>query len=102
MPVLIYVCPVGDVLPRLHPRLWMAEPPALQPLHMSAVREALGALIPAALHRNLDKAAQRAKDELGALRGGSVLCVDGWRVSVRSEDALARGRLQEDVLEFSC
>ena len=26
--------------------------------------------------------------------------MDGWRVSVRTEDALARGRLQEDALEF--
>ena len=66
-------------------------PPAIQPLHMSAVREALGALIPERL---------TAKDDLGALRGGSVLFMDGWRVSVRAEDALARGRLQEDALEF--
>ena len=29
-----------------------------------------------------------------------ALFVDGWRVSVRAEDALARGRLQEDALEF--
>jgi hypothetical protein len=75
-------------------------PPEIQPLHMSAVREALGALIPERLHRSSDKAAKRAKDDFGALRGGSALCMDGWRVSVRAEDALARGRLQEDALEF--
>ena len=26
--------------------------------------------------------------------------MDGWRVNVRAEDALARGRLQEDAMEF--
>ena len=76
-------------------------PVAMQPLHMSAVRESLGALIPAQLHKSLDTAVRKGKDKFGALRGDSVLCVDGgWRVSVRAEDALARGRLQEDALEF--
>jgi len=76
-------------------------PAELQPLHMSAVREVLGALIPARLHRSLDKAVKKGKDDFGAVRGDSVLYVDGgWRVSVRAEDALARGRLQEDALEF--
>ena len=77
-----------------------AVPVAIQPLHMSAVREALGALIPDRLHKSLDKAVSRTKDYFGAQRGGSVLSMDGWRVSVRAEDALARGRLQEDALEF--
>ena len=75
-------------------------PPELQPLHMSAVREALGALIPEALHKSMDKAAQKMKDDLGVMRGGSVSFMDGWRVNVRAEDALARGRLQEDAMEF--
>ena len=69
-------------------------PAEMQPLHMSAVREALGSLIPARLHKTLDKAAKNSKDEFGTMRGESVLCIDGgWRVSVRAEDALARGRL---------
>ena len=29
-----------------------------------------------------------------------MLRMDDWRVNVRSEDALARGSLQEDTLEF--
>ena len=75
-------------------------PAEIQPLHMPAVREALGALIPAGLHQSLDKAAKRGKDDFGSLRGGSVLFMNDWRVSVRAEDALARGQLQEDALEF--
>ena len=75
-------------------------PSEIQPLHMPAVREALGCLIPEGLHRSLDQAAARAKDDFGGLRGGSVLRMSGWGVSVRAEDALARGRLQEDALEF--
>lgn len=75
-------------------------PVEIQPLHMSAVREALGALIPARSHKSLDQAAQKAKDDFGSLRGGSVLFMDDWRISVRAEDALARGQLQEDALEF--
>ena len=67
---------------------------------MPAVRESLGALIPAELHSSLDKAAANAKDVFGSVGDGSVLFMDSWRVSVRAEDALARGRLQEDALEF--
>ena len=75
-------------------------PLELQPLHASAVREALGALIPARLHRRHDDAVRKGKSEFGPLRGGSMLYMDGWRVSVRAEDALAQGRLQEDALEL--
>ena len=75
-------------------------PPEIQPLHMSQVRESLGALIPAELHKSLDKAASRVKDAFGPVGGGSVLFMDSWRVSVRAEDALARGQLQEDALVF--
>ena len=71
-------------------------PPEIQPLHMSQVRESLGALIPAELHKSLDKAASRVKDVSGPVGGGSVLFMDSWRVSVRAEDALARGQLQEE------
>ena len=52
-------------------------PPEIQPLHMSEVREALGALIPEHLHKNLDKAAQKVKDDFGVMRGGSVLFMNG-------------------------
>jgi hypothetical protein len=84
---------------------WLGEveddvPPEIQPLHASAVREALGALIPERLHKCLDAATKRGKDDLGAVRGESVVSMDSWRVSVRVEDALARGRLQEDALEW--
>ena len=75
-------------------------PPEIQPLHMPAVRESLGALIPADLHATLDKAAARVKDAFGSVCGRSVLFMDRWQVSVRAENALARGQLQEDALEF--
>ena len=57
-------------------------------------------MIPARLHKSLDQAARRLKDNFGGLRGGSVLHMSDWRISVRAEDALARGRLQEDAVEF--
>ena len=74
--------------------------PQMQPLHMSAVRESLGALIPAGLHHTLDKAVQKGRDDFGPVRGGSVLRMDAWKVDVRTEDALARGRLDEAALEL--
>ena len=77
-----------------------ALPVGLLPLHMPAVKEALGALIPEGLHGDLDLAVSRGKDLHGDLRGGSVLKMEEWKINVRSEDALARGRLQEEVLEF--
>ena len=40
------------------------------------------------------------KDDFGTMRGGTVLRMDEWRVNVRAEDALARGRLDEEALEF--
>ena len=75
-------------------------PAEIQPLHMSAVKEALGALIPERLHKSFDRVVKQGKDDFGVLRGGSVLHMAGWRVSVRAEDFVARGRLQEDALEF--
>ena len=50
---------------------WVGEvedtvPEEIKPLHMSAVREALGALIPERLHRSLDAATKKGKDEFGA------------------------------------
>ena len=88
------------------PEKWTVEveddhvPVELRPLHMSAVREALGALIPDHLHKTLDAAVKRGKDDFGAVRGGAVLRMDKWTVNVRAEDALARGRLEEEVQEF--
>ena len=75
-------------------------PVEIQPLHMCAVKEALGALIPERLHRSLDKAVAQGKDDFGPVRGGAELRMDEWRVNVRAEDALARGRLEEEALEF--
>jgi len=75
-------------------------PLEIQPLHMSAVREALGALIPERLHKRHDKAAAKAKVDYGAVRGGVKLLMSGWGLNVRAEDALARGRLEEEALEF--
>jgi hypothetical protein len=67
---------------------------------MPAVKEALGALIPEGLHGSLDVAVSRGKDVRGDVRGGGVLKMEEWKINVRSEDALASGRLQEEVLEF--
>ena len=75
-------------------------PPQVDWLHMSAVKEALGALIPARLHRTLDEDVKKGKDTFGVLPGGASLRMDDWKVNVRGEDALARGSLSEDVLEF--
>ena len=44
-------------------------PPEIQPLHMSQVRESLGALIPDDLHRSLDKAVARIEDVFGPAGG---------------------------------
>ena len=74
-------------------------PVEIQPLHMSAVKEALGALIPARLHRKLDAMVKKGKDDFGPLRGGTVLRMGDWKVNVRAEDALARGTLTEEALE---
>ena len=73
----------------------------IQPLHMSAVKEALRALIPERLHGSLDRAVASQKDVVGSTTAGaSFLTMDDWRVSVQKEDFLHRGRLTEDVLEF--
>ena len=77
-----------------------AVPLDVAQLHMPAVKEALGALIPEGLHGSLDVAVSRGKDVRGDVRGGGVLKMEEWKINVRSEDALASGRLQEEVLEF--
>ncbi|CAK0862898.1 unnamed protein product, partial [Prorocentrum cordatum] len=90
-----------DVLGYWGGRVEDALSPEMRPLHMSAVRGALGALIPAALHGSLDRFVASQKD-VAVLGGGgaSFLTMDRYRVNVRSEDALRRGRFTEDVLEF--
>jgi hypothetical protein len=75
-------------------------PEEIKPLHMSAVKECLGALIPERLHRTLDAAVKRGRDDFGPLCGGATVRMGDWRVNVRAEDALARGRLEEEALEF--
>ena len=97
------VARIGDRVERLGEWDRVCEEPLpfeLQPLHMPAVREAIGALIPERLHWSLDAATAKGKEELGVVRGGSVLQMDDWKINVRSEDALAQGRLPEEVLEF--
>jgi hypothetical protein len=71
------------------------------PLHISAVKGVLGSLIPANLHSKLDGLAKKQKLPGDVVRGGSFLKLDGWRVSVYEEDALARGRLDKGMLFFS-
>ena len=72
-------------------------PVAIQPLQFADTQEAIGALIPPHLHSSLDEAVKKGKDPVGVVRGGSVIKIDDWRVNVRSEDALCRGSLSEDV-----
>ena len=55
---------------------------------------------PEALHPSLDKVVAKGKDAFGPVKGVSQLVLDCWGVSVRTEDALARGALQVDALEF--
>ena len=81
-------------------RVFDVVEPSLGPLHMSAVKEAMGALVPPRLHGSLDKAARRMKDAFGDVRGGCALRMDKWVVNVRSESALAEGRLERQALEF--
>ena len=69
-------------------------PTEIQPLHMSAVREALGALIPENLHKNQDNRAAKAKIDYSTVKGKSNLFMSGWKVDVRAEDALGRGTLE--------
>ncbi|CAK0828905.1 unnamed protein product, partial [Prorocentrum cordatum] len=89
-----------DVLGYWGGRVEDALSPEMRPLHMSAVKEALGALIPAALHGSLDRFVAAQKDVAVLGGGASYLLMDRYRVNVRSEDALRRGRFTEDVLEF--
>ena len=75
-------------------------PDEIQPLHMPAVKEALGSLIPEHLHSSLDKRVERQKDVTGVVSSGCFVTMGSWRVNVRSEDELFRGRLTKEVLEL--
>ena len=44
-------------------------PHNLQPLHLPAVKQVLGSLIPEKLHHSLDKAAKRMNDQTSGIRG---------------------------------
>ena len=66
-------------------------------LHMPAVREALGCLIPEDLHPRLDGKKTRAAKG-NALRAGVNLSAGQWKVDVSAEAALHSGRaLTKDV-----
>ena len=51
-------------------------PANLQPLHVPAVKEALGFLIPEKLHPSLDNAAKRMKDQFSGVRGAVHMAFD--------------------------
>ena len=76
-------------------------PSTLQPLHLPAVKEALGSLIPEKLHPSLDNAAKRMKYQSSEMRGAVHMQCDAWRVSVFEEETLNQGSLRWDVMEFS-
>eukprot|EP00959_Pyramimonas_sp_CCMP1952_P134400 2811960-Pyramimonas_sp.AAC.1 len=81
-------------------RVFNVVEPSLGPLRMSAVKEAMGALVPPRLHGSLDKAARGMKDAFGDVRGGCALRMNKWVVNAQSESALAEGRLERQALEF--
>ena len=72
----------------------------LQPLHLPAVKEGLGSLIPEKLHPSLDNAAKRMKDQSSGIRGAVHMQCDAWRVSVFEEEVLNQGALRWGVMEF--
>lgn len=75
-------------------------PVDIHPLHVPAVKEALGCLIPEELHPSLDSAARRMKDEGSEMRGSVHMQSDAWRVSVFEDEALSQGRPSWSVMEF--
>ena len=69
-------------------------------LHMPAVKEALGCLIPLDLHDSYDSAKGRQKKMLGQ-DDGVYLKAGKWRINVCLEQALAAGRaIKASELEF--
>ena len=70
-------------------------------LHMPAVREALGCLIPAELHPRLDNRAPKKNPGAAAETGSIQIQCGGWRVNVCEEQTLnERGPLVKGLLEF--
>ena len=69
-------------------------------LHMPAVKEALGCLIPADLHSTLDAKSARHR-KMGDVHSEVFLAAGKWRVNVCLEQALSTGRLvKAGDLEF--
>ena len=73
-----------------------------QEVHMPAVREALGCLIPEGLHPRLDGRKPKGKYPGGVPeRTGVHLTAGSWKVDVFEEQGLAQGRpLPKGTLEF--
>ena len=71
-------------------------------LHMPAVKEALGALIPEWLHPSQDDPKRRGKKKgFGEKRVGVNITADGWRVSVFVEQELREHKpVAKDTMEF--
>ena len=73
----------------------------LGPLHMPAVREALGCLVPAELDPKLDgKKPRGGPRQVGAETCGVYVQAGQWRVDVCEEQALSENRLGRGMLEF--
>ena len=76
---------------------------SLQSQRCLAVREALGCLVPEGLHPRLDGSGRKSRGQTGAgtQRVGVHLEVDGWRISVFDEEALAEGKaVTKGFMEF--
>jgi hypothetical protein len=73
------------------------------PLHMPAVLEAIGCLIPKSLHRSLDGVKPRGKAQAGAAMGAPTLQAGTWKLDVDDEKSigLAGRPMSKGVLEFS-
>ena len=70
-------------------------------LHMPAVRQALGCLIPEALHPSLDGRRPRSGRAGGEERTGVRLAAGAWQVDVVAEQKLGRGGPQSvGLIEF--
>ena len=75
-------------------------PQNFKPLHLPAVNEALGSLIPEKLHPKFDNAVSRMRNQSSGIRGAVHMQCDSWRVSVFAEEALNQGTLRCGVMEF--
>ena len=70
-------------------------------MHLPAVRQTLGCLIPAELHPSLDGRQRRGKARPRGVPGGVKMRASHWQVSVFEEQVFAQGLpLPKDLLEF--